>query len=85
MEREVDKICARCMFYMLRPRTESGGWAYCNYFNEWFPNQKEWAKGNGTKPGERTCSHWKIIGGYSELEIGEGNLDNFNPEYYHKA
>lgn len=56
----VEQICANCKNYKWHFR-ESGGWAYCESVDDWFPNQKGWAKGDGSKaPGMRTCKDFEV-------------------------
>ncbi len=53
-------LCWQCQNYTFRRNDEPGtSWAYCEHHSNWFPNSQDWAKGEGTKPGERTCQHWK--------------------------
>lgn len=62
----LEKICANCKYYWFKSRPK-GGWAYCRYHKQWFPEQT--VDGFKGKPaGKRVCKRWKRIGGYDEKD-----------------
>lgn len=61
----LERVCAFCTHYgyRSRPREEGKGWAYCERWGKWFPNQLE---AGHTPAGSRVCDEWVQRGAEGE-------------------
>lgn len=60
-----ERICAECGAYhifVIAPPGERETGPYCRYWKKFFPDSGGWLTGRASKPGERSCSHWKARG-----------------------